>query len=463
MRRLPSSTASRISAEFWVESWRISLTISSERSWKVMTESTRLLHRVGADRGAVAGPHGLLADLVADLGQNLQTSRHALLHGVQGLRRLVQAEHAGERRFQGGQDGVVGREEGHGLRVDALLGVRALQHARHDDLRGVVAHRQVVREVLGDLVALLLVLGPANVLVPDQLEPGALGRLRALKIRHRAGRRLQLRFRGVELVLRRAQDFERHHLGLLQSAAEVAVGVEDHALALDLILGRAGDVEVGLLDPVEAVRDVAARNLHPDVGDPLPEVDLRVGDLIDHRLGVVADRVEPLGDLPVALADLDRLRLVADHLVEDAGLAERARDDGDPVLIEVGDLFQQAVDRRVLDLGGHQPQLAQGRSRLVEILHGRFHDDVGHQRLLAFEKPAKMRRILCCFAARAEPAVARHGRWWRGIARSGAPARAAASCIRAETMNLHGGGRGARFPSCMARPSPRRAGRGEAR
>src|SRR3954447_6105440 len=52
-------------------------------------------HRVGADRGAVAGPHGLLADLVADLGQNLQTSRHALLHGVQGLRRLVQAEHAG--------------------------------------------------------------------------------------------------------------------------------------------------------------------------------------------------------------------------------------------------------------------------------------------------------------------------------------------------------------------------------
>src|SRR3954467_8403726 len=39
-------------------------------------------HRVGADRRTVAGPHGLLADLVADLGQNLQTSRHALLHGV---------------------------------------------------------------------------------------------------------------------------------------------------------------------------------------------------------------------------------------------------------------------------------------------------------------------------------------------------------------------------------------------
>src|SRR3712207_7519175 len=43
IRRLPSSTASRISAEFLVESWRISVTISSERSWKVITESTSFL------------------------------------------------------------------------------------------------------------------------------------------------------------------------------------------------------------------------------------------------------------------------------------------------------------------------------------------------------------------------------------------------------------------------------------
>src|SRR3954464_9091584 len=142
-------------------------------------------HRVGADRRTVAGLHGLLANLIADLGQHFEAPRHALLHGVERLRRLLQAEHAGERGFERGQDRVVGREEGDGLRVDALLGVRALQHARHDDLRSVIADRQVVREVLGDLVALLLVLGPAQVLVPDQLEPGTLGRIHALKARYR--------------------------------------------------------------------------------------------------------------------------------------------------------------------------------------------------------------------------------------------------------------------------------------
>lgn len=42
-RRLPSSTASRISAEFWVESLRISSMISRERSWKLTTESTSFL------------------------------------------------------------------------------------------------------------------------------------------------------------------------------------------------------------------------------------------------------------------------------------------------------------------------------------------------------------------------------------------------------------------------------------
>src|SRR5439155_10212997 len=43
MRFLPSSTASRISAEFWVESLRISMMISAERSWKPTTLSTSFL------------------------------------------------------------------------------------------------------------------------------------------------------------------------------------------------------------------------------------------------------------------------------------------------------------------------------------------------------------------------------------------------------------------------------------
>src|SRR3954454_17599433 len=51
-----------------------------------------LFDSVGADRRAVAGLHGLLAHPVADLGQDFEAARHALLHGVEGLGRLVQAE-----------------------------------------------------------------------------------------------------------------------------------------------------------------------------------------------------------------------------------------------------------------------------------------------------------------------------------------------------------------------------------
>ena len=87
-------------------------------------------------------------------------------------------------------------------------------------------------------------------------------------------------------------------------------------LALDLVLGVLGDVEIDRLDLVEAVGDVAARDLHPDIGDALEDVDLAVGDLVDHALGVVADRVEAVGDLLVALADLHAGDLLAHHLVE---------------------------------------------------------------------------------------------------------------------------------------------------
>src|SRR5690242_9300331 len=41
--------------------------------------------RVGADRRTVAGLHGLLANLIADLGQHFEAARHALLHGVERL------------------------------------------------------------------------------------------------------------------------------------------------------------------------------------------------------------------------------------------------------------------------------------------------------------------------------------------------------------------------------------------
>ncbi len=45
-------------------------------------------------------------------------------------------------------------------------------------------------------------------------------------------------------------------------------------------------------------------NLHPDIADALHQVELAVVELVDHALGVVADGIEAVGDLFVALADI---------------------------------------------------------------------------------------------------------------------------------------------------------------
>ena len=55
------------------------------------------------------------------------------------------------------------------------------------------------------------------------------------------------------------EQFERHHLGLLQRAAEIAIGLENGVLAVDLVLGLLGDVEIDVADLVEAGGDIAAR------------------------------------------------------------------------------------------------------------------------------------------------------------------------------------------------------------
>ena len=60
-------------------------------------------------------------------------------------------------------------------------------------------------------------------------------------------------------------------------------------------------------------------------------------DLIDQPLGVVADGVEAVGDLLVALADLHLRGLLAHDLVEHLGLAEGAGDQRDLVLVEIGE------------------------------------------------------------------------------------------------------------------------------
>ena len=80
----------------------------------------------------------------------------------------------------------------------------------------------------------------------------------------------------------------------------------------------------------------------------------------------------------IALADLHLRGLLAHHLVEHLGLAERTRDERDLVLVEIGDFLEQRVDGRRFDLFRHQAHLAQRRGGLVEILQGRFDYDVGH-------------------------------------------------------------------------------------
>ena len=85
------------------------------------------------------------------------------------------------------------------------------------------------------------------------------------------------------------------HLGvLLKRTAIVAVGVENARLALNLIFCRRGHVEEGRLDLVEAISDVAAADLHPDVIDALEQVDLAVVELIDHRLASSRIESKPL-------------------------------------------------------------------------------------------------------------------------------------------------------------------------
>ena len=86
IRRLPSSTASRISAEFWVESCAHLLDDRLRALLEVDHGIDQLLDGVGADGRAVAGLHRRFLHLVADLGQRLERFRYAFLHGFQRLR-----------------------------------------------------------------------------------------------------------------------------------------------------------------------------------------------------------------------------------------------------------------------------------------------------------------------------------------------------------------------------------------
>jgi hypothetical protein len=138
----------------------------------------------------------------------------------------------------------------------------------------------------------------------------------------------------------------------------------------------------------------AARDLHPDVRQALERVDAAVRDLVDHALGVVADRIERAGDRPVALADLHGLDLFADDLVEQRRLRQRARDRGRFLGFEVRDPVDQRDDRCGLRLLFDESQVAQDAEGLVEMLEGAC--GCGHGRIGSSGANARARGYGVC-------------------------------------------------------------------
>ena len=106
---------------------------------------------------------------------------------------------------------------------------------------------------------------------------------------HRLGQRL---FRRFELRVGLIQDLQRQHLRLLERTAEILIGLQDLVFALDLLVGRRSDIQVGLFDVVKATRDVAASDLHPHVADAFEGIDTAVFDLLNHFLSIITYAIE---------------------------------------------------------------------------------------------------------------------------------------------------------------------------
>ena len=231
-------------------------------------------------------------------------------------------QQARERRGQRRQHRLVRAEERHGLLVDAILRVRRLHQPGHDDLGRVVADRQVVREVLADLIAVLGGLHRAQLLVARRARAS-----RARRDRRRTPSRRPRR-RSSSFACAACSSASAVFSTCSASTSDSFSAPRKSRYACRMSCSRSiwsfesfDDVEIDLLDLVEAARDVAARGLLPDVREALERVDAAVLDLLDHALRVVANAVEAVRDLRVALAELHRRDLLAHDLVEQRRLA----------------------------------------------------------------------------------------------------------------------------------------------
>ncbi len=142
-----------------------------------------------------------------------------------------------------------------------------------------------------------------------------------------------------------------------------------------------------MADLVEAVGNITSDDLHPDVAAALQDVDLAVTNLIDKARCIITDRIEAVGNRLVALADFHLGGLLPHDFVKHLGLTERARDQRDPILVEVRNLLQKRVDRGGLHLHRHQSYLAQTAGSPVEVLHRGRRGNVCHGVLDVLDSP----------------------------------------------------------------------------
>src|SRR5262245_5784556 len=206
------------------------------------------------------------------------------------------------------------------------------------------------------------------------------------KVGDSVGGCLEVSLDRLELLSCFLQHLKRHNFGIFEGAAIVPVCFENLTLAVNLVLRFFCHRQIRLLDLVETISNIAAGDLHPHVGAAFEDIDLAVCNLVHQALGVIAYRVEPVGDCLIAFTDFHLRGLLPHHFIEHLGLAKGARNERNLVLVEIRYFFQQGVDRGRIDFLRHETHVPKRVRRLVEILQRGLYRNFIHASLLESER-----------------------------------------------------------------------------
>ncbi|MNT30091.1 hypothetical protein D3C72_1658690 [compost metagenome] len=201
--------------------------------------------------------------LIARASQRFQALADAVGGCIEGMGGFGQATVAGEGYGKPGQHHFIGGEERHHALVLALLDHVHLIDPGEDHFGGVVAHLQVIGDVLDDLVALVFVLQGSHGFVAAQLKGSALDRFRRLS----SGDLLVCFAQLCSALFQGLASNDQYLLGLdlgsFDGHAKVHIRLQDHRLAADLVVGRLAYLQVVFANVVEATGDRSAANVHP--------------------------------------------------------------------------------------------------------------------------------------------------------------------------------------------------------